>query len=63
NLNSQEILFGQSGFISEWDKNFDKILKQLINKYSNKSFGIEEINAEILTTVESGCQVNPPNVV
>ncbi|CAG8708186.1 9370_t:CDS:1, partial [Dentiscutata heterogama] len=29
----------------------------------NKSFGIEEINAEILTTVESEYQVNLPNIV
>ncbi|CAG8804246.1 6548_t:CDS:1, partial [Racocetra fulgida] len=48
-------LFGQSAFTSEWDENFDKLVKQLLYKH-NKNFGIEEINAEILTVVESGCR-------
>ncbi|CAG8772893.1 8041_t:CDS:2, partial [Dentiscutata erythropus] len=44
----QENLFGQSAFTSEWDEKFDIIVKQLINRH-NKDFGVEEINAEILT--------------
>ncbi|KAF0538511.1 hypothetical protein F8M41_007722 [Gigaspora margarita] len=63
NSKSQENLFSQLEFTSEWDKNFDKIIKQLINKYNNKNFGIEEINTKIFTTVELECQVNLLNIV
>ncbi|CAG8598029.1 1702_t:CDS:2, partial [Dentiscutata heterogama] len=62
NLESQENLFGQSEFTSKWDENFDQIIEQLVNKHE-RNFGIKEINEEISSKIESGCQINPPNIV
>ncbi|KAF0492522.1 hypothetical protein F8M41_021676 [Gigaspora margarita] len=62
NLNPQENLFGQSEFTSKWDKNFDQIIEQLVNKHK-QNFSIKEINEEISSKIESGCQINPSNIV